>query len=324
VDLVETYFKERLKFADGPKHIKLPNNLDVLEFITDKEFGLNGLRVHFPQNCKAEFWRSPKGVFGTNLEFGPPITFLIMSMEPSSNEYRVDGKRLFEVGLPGRYNVFGEWKPLLYPVSPDHLLPECAQLSKDPDVQGTLFYLRVTGHRCIEFVLRTNLELPGQYTSTREGGLHLWKCPADEGYQANENFVLYDGWLELKSTEVEDIEKALSSIGHLISITCFAFGAKYSWTLKYRIHTLPLAAWTPTEHELRLVDKVLQQFPYTVDGNILASAIDWYNRGTTTSNIFASFLCYYIALESVSVATADGADLGKTNILRLSKTERKK
>jgi hypothetical protein len=80
---------------------------------------------------------------------------------------------------------------------------------------------------------------------------------------------------------------------------------------------------TPTEEELRLVDKVLEEFPYTVDGNILASAIDWYNRGTMSPNIFTSFFCYYVALESVAVAIADGAELGATHLSKVGKAARK-
>jgi hypothetical protein len=322
-EFLDCYFSERLKFKGQPQYIKLPKSLDVLELIVDDEFGLSGLRVHFSQNCTADFWRTPKGVFGTNLEFGPPVTFLMMSMAPSSNEYRVDGKRLYEVGMPGRYNRLGEWKPLIYPGNPQHLVAECKELSADPDVQGVLLYLRLTGHRCIEFALRTNLELPGVYTSTKEGGVYLWKCPADDSRKVNENVTVYDCWIELKGTDVADIERGLLSIGHLISILCFPFGASYSWRVKYRMNVGALGKLTPTEEELRLVDKVLEEFPYTVDGNILASAIDWYNRGTMSPNIFTSFFCYYVALESVAVAIADGAQLGATHLSKVGKAVRK-
>src|ERR1700674_1885 len=321
-ELFEIYFGKRLKFRNGEKYIKIPNSLDVLELMTDDEFGLFGLRVHFSQNCPADFHRTQKGVFGTNVEFGPPVTFLIMSLKPSSNEYRVSGKRLYEVGLPGRYNTLGEWKPLIYPGNPDHLLKEVQQLSNDPDVQGVLLYLRLTGHRCLEFALRTNLELPGVYTATREGGLHIWKCPTQDYDPNDKNTCVYDCWLDLSTGDVEDIEKGLSSIGHLISILCFPYGAAYSWRNKYRTTVPETRKLTPTHDELKLVDHLLQTFPYTPDGVLLASAIDWYNRGTISTNVFTTFFCYYVALESVAVAIADGADLGKTSIAKPNKTEK--
>jgi hypothetical protein len=320
--LLEIYFAKRLNFRNGEKYIKIPNSLDVLELLTDDEFGLFGLRVHFSNNCTADFQRTSHGVFGSNVEFGPPVTFLIMSLDPSSNEYRVNGKRLYEIGLPGRYNKLGEWKPLIYPGNPDHLVKEVAHLSNDPDVQGVLLYLRLTGHRCVEFALRTNLELPGPYTATREGGLHIWKCPIEEHNPTDKNTCVYDCWLELKTGDVEEIEKGLSSIGHLISILCFPYGASYSWRNKYRTTVPETRKLTPTHEELKIVDHVLQTFPYTPDGVLLASAIDWYNRGTISSNVFTKFLCYYVALESVAVAIADGADLGKTAITKPTKAEK--
>jgi hypothetical protein len=145
-ELLDCYFNERIEFSKGPKYIKIPRSLDVLELISDEEFGLSGLRVHFSQNCTAEFMRTPQGVFGTNFEFGPPITFLMMSMEPSSNEYRVNGKRLYEIGLPGKYNKLGEWKPIIYPGKSDALVMEATKksdafvmeatkASRDPDEQ---------------------------------------------------------------------------------------------------------------------------------------------------------------------------------------------
>ncbi len=322
-ELLDCYFDERLKFKGPTKYIKLPGSLDVLELLTDDEFGLNGLRVHFSQNCTADFYRTREGVFGTNVEFGPPVTFLMMSMEASSNEYRVNGKRLYEIGLPGRYNKLGEWKPLVYPGNADHLIKECGQLSNDPNVQGVLLYLRLTGHRCIEFALRTNLELPGVHTATREGGLHIWKCPSQDYDGGDKNTCVYDCWLDLKTGEVEQIEKGLSSIGHLISVLCFPFGAAYSWRNKYRTTVGGNRKLTPTHDELKIVDDVLQKFPYTVDGVLLASGIDWYNQGTISTNVFTKFFCYYVALESVAIAIADGAELGKMSVTKPTKAAKK-
>jgi hypothetical protein len=211
-DLLDRYFHELALAAKEPKYIKLPGSLDVLELLTDEEIGgLNGLRVHFPEGCKAEFFRTSKGVFGLNFEFGPPVTFLMMSMEPSANEYRVEGKRLYEIPLPGRYNKLGEWKPLIYPGDAKHLIKECQELSDDPDVQGVLLYFRLTGHRCIEFSLRANLELPGEFTGTESNDVLLWKCPPPDDL-SNPNVRVYDGLFDLKTGDVEEIEHSLKSL----------------------------------------------------------------------------------------------------------------
>jgi hypothetical protein len=101
-DLLGRYFEEIALAAKNPKYIKLPGSLDVLELLNDEEMGgLNGLRVHFQQGCSADFFRTPQGIGGMNVEFGPPVAFLMMSMGPSSNGYRVNGKRLYELEFGG-------------------------------------------------------------------------------------------------------------------------------------------------------------------------------------------------------------------------------
>lgn len=317
-ELLDCYFDKRLRFKDGPKYIKLPDSLDVLELITDEEFGLSGLRVHFSQGCTADFYRTRKGVFGTNLELGPPVTFLMMSIEPSTNEYRVNGRRLYEIGLPGRYNNLGEWKPLIYPGNSDNLAKECMQLSDDPDVQGALLYLRLTGHRCIEFVLRTNLDFPGTLTSSKTGAMHMWKCP-DAGYASNSNVRVYDCWIDLETGTVDEIESTLSGIGRFVSIFCFPFGATYSWRTKYKMSAGGGGTLTPTENDLTIIEDIIKNFPETAGGGILESGIDWFNRGNISANIFTKFFCYYVAFESVATAIADGEDLGNIYLANQTK-----
>lgn len=322
-EILVCYFSERIEYSKGPKLIKIPRSLDVLELISDAEFGLSGLRVHFSQNCTGEFTRTPQGVFGTNLEFGPPVTFLMMPMEPTSNEYRVNGKRLYEIGLPGKYNRLGEWKPIIYPGKSDALVLEARKVSQDPDVQGTLLYMLLTGHRCIEFVLRTNLDMPGEYTGTEGRPLWIWKCPAEGPEPSNRNIRLYDCWTELEEYSVEDIEQALSAIASLVNVLCFPFGAAHSWRVKYRMTIDGPGLLTPSHEDCKIVDSILKKFPTTEDAGILAAAIDWYNRGTVSTNIFNAFLCYYIALESVAAAIADGSDLGLASSEKKGKKERK-
>lgn len=309
-DLLRCYFSERLEIAKGPKYIKLPRCLDVLELVSDEEFGLSGLRVHFSQNCTAEFIRSPQGVVATNLEFGPPVTFLMMSVGPSSNMRLVNGKRLHEIGLPGRYNKLGEWKPLIYPGKSDGLVKEAAAVSTDPDVQGTFLYMLLTGHRCIEFVLRTNLEMPGPFTGTEGEQLYIWKCPTDDSEVTNRSVRIYDGWIDLHGFGVEDIERGLAGIGYFVNVLCFPFGAAYSWRIKYRTTYSNASLLTPSHEDCTVVDSIIKKFTNKPDAPVVAAAIDWYNRGTVSTNVFNSFLCYYIALESVAVAIADGSELG--------------
>lgn len=322
-DLLGRYFEEIALAAKNPKYIKLPGSLDVLELLSNEEMGgLNGLRVHFQQGCSADFFRTPQGIGGMNVEFGPPVAFLMMSMGPSSNEYRVNGKRLYELEFGGRYNKLGEWKPLIYPGDAKYLIQECLELSDDPDVQGVLMYLRLTGHKCIEFALRSNMELPGEWTGTESNDVLIWKCPPDED-PAHLNVRVYDGVLDLKSGEVGEIEQSLAQLNWLISMMFFPYGATYSWRNKYRMILGGTGLLKPTHDELRTVDALLKKFPYGENGNVLSGGIDWYNMGNSATNPFTRFLCYYVAFESVAVAVFDGAKLGAFTPERPSKAERR-
>ena len=284
-DLVGFYFKRLFEFKKQPRYIKIPGSLDVLELIIDERLGLTGLRVHFSENCSSEFTRLPHGVFCTNLEFGPPITFLRMSLEPSSNEYRVMGKRLYEIGLPGRYNKLGEWKPLIYPGNAQHLIDECLRLSKDPDVQGALLYTRLTGHKCIEFAMKSDMELPGEYTATEQGGLYVWKCPVED--TSHVNVRTYDCWISLDSCSAEEIESRLASVGWFMNVLFFPYGATYSWRNKYRMTFGGRGVFMPNHEDLKTVDMILKAYPNTSDGVGLASGMDWCNMGASASNPFS-------------------------------------
>lgn len=322
-NFLDRYFRELALAAEQPRFIKLPGSLDVLELLVDEEMGgLNGLRLHFPQGCKADFFRTRQGISGVNLEFGPPVTFLMMSMSPSSNEYRVEGKRLYEIGLEGRYNKLGEWKPLIYPGDATHLIEECRELSDDPDVQGVLMYMRLTGHRCIEFAFRSNLETPGSFTGTESNDLWIWKCPKNED-TAHANVRVYDGWLQLRTGDVQEIEEGLQSINWLVSMMFFPYGASYSWRNKYRTVSGGNLLLLPTHEDMKTVDSILKRFPYGPGGQVLSSGIDWYNMGNSASNPFNRFLCYYIAFESVAVQIHDGTDLGVFAGEKPTKAERK-
>ena len=321
-ELTNCYFGKLSKFTTEPKYCKIPGSLDVAEFLTDPEIGLTGLRIHFSENCTSEFRRTRDGSFPMNLDFGPPVTFLKMTAEPSSNEYRVNGKRLYEAGLPGRYNTLGEWKPMIYPGNAQHLVQECLQLSDDPDVQGVLLYMRLTGHKCIEFAIRSNLELPGPYTATEEGNLHIWKCPVIEtDFPAN--VCTYDCWIELATGDLTEVEDRLASVSWFVAMLFFPYGATYSWRNKYRMTVGATGVLVPSHDDLKTVDAILKTFPNTPEGFVLGRGIDWYNMGNASSNPFTRFLCYYIAFENVALAIAEGAAFGEISLVKPSKAERR-
>lgn len=321
--VLDRYYKELASAQKEPRYVPQPGSLDVLELLSDEKMGgLCGLKVHFSQGCSALFHRSLQGVIAQNIELGPPVVFLMMSTEPPGNEYRVDGKRLYEHDFPGRYNRPGEWRPLIYPGDASHLVAECLRLSSDPDVQGALLYIRLTGHKCIEFAVRANMELPGEFTGTVSGDVLMHKCPPD-GDSAHVNVRTYDCTMLLKSGTPEEIQDSLSSIGWLMSGMFFPYGATYSWRHKYRMNLGGSGLLSPTHEDMKIVDRLLKSFPAEQDGFVLGRGIDWYNMGNSTTNPFTRFLCYYVGFETVAVGIFDGANLGVSPPSRLSRAERR-
>src|SRR5262249_18054137 len=81
--------------------------------------------------------------------------------------------------------------------------------------------------------------------------------------------------------------------------------------LKYRSGLKPKLLRVPSVEDMDMFNSLLTKFPSANDAFILSSAVDWHTRGNSSQNVFSAFLCYYVAIENVAVAVADGkADFG--------------
>ncbi len=217
----------------------------------------------------------------------------------------------------------GEWRPIVAPLAVSALSEEALSLSDDPDVQGTIFYILSTGFLAVEFVALTNIELPHESVSFGEK-LHLSKCPpTEESPRYNSNLQIYDGWLELENIDPDHIKHAIAMIGVALNSLAFAYDGTLNWRVKYRLTNSEYPLWTPTVEDTQLIDSLLKGFPQSDDADVLNAAVDWYTRGKSSQNVFTSFLCYYVAIESVASAVADGgADFG-LGYQKESKAERR-
>lgn len=262
-----------------------------------------------PGGSNAHFVRYPDRMEGQNFLVGDRITPFV-GLLPFREEWKVRGKHLHELGFTGRYNEPGEWKPIFYPARPEKILEEALLVSNDPDVQGCWFYIQTTGFRVIEFVVQTTVDLPHETCSFGKA-FHLWKCPPYESSPLQQGTRIYDGWLELESIDAEYHRDAIAQIGMAVNRLAFAYDAKVDWRVKYRFRDKSYALLSPSEDDMHVLDSLLKDFPNTDDAIVLEAAIDWYNRGKNSNNVFASFLSYYIAIESVAVAIFNGnADFG--------------
>jgi hypothetical protein len=302
--LLTIYFKERLSYRGAPRFHKF--NDFVIELLVDYEEGLNGFQAHAPNGNVSSFARFTDSVYGRNFLFAPHIQFFVGSLDNWPGEWLVAGRRLHELWLKGRYNAWGEWKPIIYPVLPSRLLNEARSLSPDVDVQGTLFYILSTGFRGIEFAVCTNVDLPSQSGSIG-GIMHLWKCgPLKELPPVDSNLRVYDGWYELESIEPEEIRHALAMIGIALNRLAFAFDAELTWRVKYRLQEQSKSLATPTEDDLKFFNSLLLDFPDSEDALVLDQALDWYSRGRSSPHVFTQFLCYYISIESIATSVFEG------------------
>jgi hypothetical protein len=308
--LFRLYSAERLKYREWPRFRKLAR-FYVLELLVDGETGLYGVRVHFPNGESEGLVRRPDSTTCGVAETGPPVRFAMAALTKPPDEWRVGEKLLYQIGLPGRYNELGEWKPISYPGDYEPIRARAEALSPDPDVQGALFYIMCTSHWVVEFALLAPMELPSAQVTLGER-FHLYRCPPLQGLAEGTRYErVYDGWWDLESIEPDAIRLAISEIGLHVNMMALAYRVSASWQLKYRIRDISRGCTRPSEDGLPALDSMLGNLSRTEDAFVLHAAIDWYNRGTSARNVFAEFLCYYIAMESVAIALHEGkADFG--------------
>ncbi len=310
VALLDCYYSARLSYKDRPSLYKCRDFM-VAELLTDDESGLYGIKLHFSNGEHALCVRYEDATECANFMPDDGLIPYVGDIDSLRAEWRVGDKRLYEIGLPGRYNAFGEWKPIAYPGDYAPLEKAASAASDDPDVQGALLYMMCTGHRIIEFVVKTAIDLPYDAVTFHQD-FHLYKCPPQDDWpHADRNIRLYDGWIDVQQPDAEGIRMAIDRVQVGVNRLAFAYGAPASWCLKYTALAPSGVCATPSDQDTSILDSMLREFPTAEESYSLDCAVDWYNRGTASRNVFVQFLCFYIAFESLAVAIADGrADFG--------------
>lgn len=320
--LLRLYSAERLKYREWPRFHKWPR-FYVLELLVDDATGLYGVKVHYPSGGSDGLIRRPDSTRCGVADMGPPVRFAMAAYTRPPDEWRVGRKLLYELGLPGRYNELGEWKPISYPGNYEPIKARAEAGSPDPDVQGALFYIMCTAHWVVEFALLAPLELPSQQITFGER-FHLYRCPRLQGIpEGRQSLYVYDGWWDLESIDPDAIRFAISEIGLHVSMMTLAYQVSASWQLKYRMRHISRGCASPSEDGLHILDSMLGGLKRTGDAFVLHAAIDWYNRGTSAGNVFTEFLCCYVAIESVALALDEGDADFSVGYMRVPKAQRK-
>ena len=173
-----------------------------------------------------------------------------------------------------RYNKLGEWKPIIYDGDSKVIQAEVNKLSDDSKVRGILFYAKTTGFNCIEFVMKTNIDLPIKGIISIDDILHIYKCPTFSDVKES---LIYDCWLDLSLPETNVIESELQRIRLAVNRIGIAFRAPIEWCIKYDNNRSLSGKGLVSEEDLNYFTNILIASVNKNDLYLIEYAIDWYN-----------------------------------------------
>lgn len=298
--LLLAYNESRKQFKDVPKIYKLPR-FEVLELLVNSKEGIYGFRRHFSNDTYAEYVRKDKSTMAVNImPDDSGVGYQIGPIDELKHEWRLNGKRLYETGLPGKYNEIGTWRPIVYPGNYDKLQQEAHDASEDRRVQGALFYMYTTGYRVLEFAVKTKIDLGEKCIFP--GEIHMVRVGKDEDL---ENEIIYDGWINLKDGSVNTVSETLDVIQRTMSGLAFAYRSSVIWESKYSLYGNEPAAALLQKKDFKPLNALLGKIQEYKDP-IIDASLDWFLRGTTSGNKFNEFLCYHIAIEGLAVKLMEG------------------
>lgn len=319
------HYESTLKFFKSQYPFAKMAGFEVLEILTSTK-GLIGFRVHFSNGSNAEFKRNKTGTMSINLMIDPTgsINFMAGNLDEMKPEWRVGNKLLYEIGLPDRYNIVGEWMPLIYPGESGQWQTKALGLTEEERIQGVLFYIYCTCHWAIEFAAKLAVKLPEDYTKL-PGNVHLHRVKQGDDQRDFYNEYVYDGTMFLDGISVEEIQKGLDTIQRAVEGIAFAFDCQVKWQVKYKIMDHQPGVGLPNKKDMTLLQKLIKKSQEVQDITI-DTAINWYKLGLLTDNKLNAFLCFHIAIEGLAVKLANGElEASKFfNLKKENKEERKK
>lgn len=218
-----------------------------------------------------------------------------------------------------RYNELGHWKPIVYDGNTNLIEEEIRYLSNDLKIQGILFYIRTTNYLTIEFVMKTEINLPIKDVIILDKRLHIYKCPKDSKIQES---YLYDCWLDLGTGTPEDIEAGLYLIRLAVNRIGLAFNNSVQWCLKYGNPISKQGSAQIEKEEIEYLSRILTATVSRNDMQAMEYAIDWYNQGNKSQNSFTSFICYYNSVEYIASMISSGKTNFNSKKIRMTRNEK--
>ncbi|MAG44460.1 hypothetical protein CL633_01055 [bacterium] len=205
------YKRIKNHYSKNKRYHRLPD-YQVLEIIRDKKEGLVGYKMHFSNGSIASFERSKERVVGVNVSVGAfgkeGVSHSMGNLNKLKKEWIVNGKLFEEKNT--RYNLPCVWMPIIYRQNTDKILKEIRQITNNETIQGCLFYIKCTGYKAVEFVLKSNKALfNGNKKSLPR--MRLYRCK-----NTKKNNFIYDGVIFLDSDKVCAIQKAINRIERFV------------------------------------------------------------------------------------------------------------
>lgn len=233
-----TFNQVRRGLVVGKKFLRKPN-YEVLELLSDED-GLTGFKIHFPNGSYAMFERKKyEGTTGLNLmclEEGIQLNVGDLKKYNEADGWYVNGKPFEEFGT--RYNRIGFWFPIIFSRNSDVIQKKAREATKDRAVQGCLFYIYATGHKAIEFVIKSKSDIRQKENLLKRLLEKDSKKLVFENIPNNtNNYFLYDGTFYLENDNPESIKNALNYIESYIKELKRKFGDDIYYRLKYQMYS---------------------------------------------------------------------------------------
>jgi len=197
-------------------------------------------KIHHSSDAISSYERRKEiGTKGSNIMIGEDsISLFVGDLSKQKPEWRVNGKTFFEE--EGRYNPLGKWKPIIYPYDTNIIWQEIRQKTDDEKIQKLLFYIKTTGHKAIEFVLKSDKEIPRsiifRFTKLKSLGLPFMDIYHLRGHKYKS--FIYDCCIYLKTDSVSEIAKSLKLIEKLLN-SLIKRKIKHRSALKYALIRRP-------------------------------------------------------------------------------------
>jgi hypothetical protein len=230
------YYGMRMAIRKARRFYRWPQ-YEVLELLSNEDEGLYGFTVHISNGTQCTFERHKDRVIAQNVMFEDEgLSLQVGLLDDLREEGLIRGEPYREPMDRDRYNQNGEWKPIVYPASTDRIQAEIQTLTQDPRVRGSLFYVRCTGQRAIEFFAKGALG-----TDTPEhvcaDGLRLYRCDWLIHEEKGSKIYVYDGTMPLKDGSLESVLAGLQGIDATLRSLGSQRNAQFVWDVKYKTVT---------------------------------------------------------------------------------------